>query len=102
MEVLNSTTFDKVIQEREWVVVDFWAEWCRPCLMLAPIFEQVASEMPDMTFAKINVDEETNLATRYGISSIPAIILFHNGKPIATHVGTISKDRLKTWLQSHR
>ncbi|URA11069.1 thioredoxin [Thermospira aquatica] len=102
MEVLQSSNFEKTIQTKEWVIVDFWAEWCRPCLMLAPIFEQTAQEMPDITFAKVNVDEEGELAMRFGISSIPALILFHKGQPVATHVGTISKERLKQWIQSHR
>ncbi|MCX7882404.1 MAG: thioredoxin [Brevinematales bacterium] len=102
MEVLKAENFDKVLQQNEWVVVDFWAEWCKPCLMLAPIFEGVSQEMPEVTFAKVNVDEEGDLAIRYGISSIPALILFHRGQPVATHVGTISKERLKEWIQNHR
>jgi len=102
MEVLQSGNFAQVIEANEWVLVDFWAEWCRPCLMLAPIFEQVAEEMPEVTFAKVNVDEEGDLAIQYGISSIPALILFHKGKPVGTHVGTISKDRLKQWILSYR
>jgi thioredoxin len=99
---LESKNFDQVLKENEWVVADFWAEWCRPCLMLAPIFEQTAAEIPDVLFAKVNVDEEGELAMRFGISSIPALILFHNGQPVATHVGTVSKDRLKQWILSHR
>ncbi|NPV38123.1 Thioredoxin [Brevinematales bacterium NS] len=102
MEVLQSANFEKALKDNEWVLVDFWAEWCRPCLMLAPIFEQTSKEIPDVLFAKVNVDEDGDLAMKYGISSIPALILFHKGQPVATHVGTISKDRLKDWIQSHR
>lgn len=102
MEVIQASNFNQIVSEKEWVVIDFWAGWCRPCLMLAPIFEQTAQEMPEITFAKVNVDEEGELAVQFGISSIPALILFHNGQPVATHVGTISKDRLKQWILSHK
>ncbi|MFN4217155.1 MAG: thioredoxin domain-containing protein, partial [Brevinematales bacterium] len=82
---------------------DVWVRHPTPVLgNIEPIFEQTSKEIPDMLFAKVNVDEEGELAMRYGISSIPALILFHKEQPVATHVGTISKERLKEWIKNHR
>jgi thioredoxin 1 len=69
------------------VLVDFWAEWCGPCQMLNPIIEEIASEKPEVKIVKVNVDEEIDLAAQYNISSIPAIMIFDNGKPIKTIIG---------------
>lgn len=69
------------------VLVDFWAEWCGPCQMLNPIIEEIASEKPDVKIVKVDVDEEIDLAAQYNISSIPAIMIFDNGKPIKTIIG---------------
>ena len=80
------------------VVVDFWAGWCGPCRMLAPVLEELAAEKPDVKFCKVNVDEQSGIAAAFGISSIPTVIRFENGKPIARHVGYAQKADLARGL----
>lgn len=73
------------------VVCDFWASWCGPCRMLAPVMEELAAERPDVKFFKVNVDEESDLAAAFGISSIPAVFRLDDGKATARHVGYAGK-----------
>lgn len=75
------------------VLVDFWATWCGPCRMLAPVIEKIAEENGErVKVGKVNVDEEPGLAARFGISSIPTVILFENGQPVKTMVGYRPKE----------
>jgi thioredoxin 1 len=93
------------------VVVDFWAEWCGPCLAFAPVFEEVASEMANekasaeergtVKFAKLNVDENPSVAQKYGIMSIPTIVLFKDGEEVARQMGAMPKPMFKGWLESN-
>lgn len=84
------------------VVVDFWAEWCGPCKMIAPALEEIASEMGDkVKIAKLNVDENQETAMKYGIRSIPTLILFKAGEPASTQVGAVPKGRLADWISSN-
>lgn len=83
------------------VLVDFWAEWCGPCRQLAPILDQVSAEMGDkVTVAKVNIDENPEAPTKYGVRGIPTMILFKNGQPVATKVGSLPKSQIVEWLQS--
>ncbi|MGZ0214560.1 MAG: thioredoxin [Acidimicrobiales bacterium] len=92
---LDESTFDETIGSSETpVLVDFWAEWCGPCKMIAPILEEIALEQKGLTIAKVNVDDSPDLARRYGIMSIPALILFQNGEPAKTMVGAKPKSAL--------
>ena len=92
---LDESTFDETIGSSETpVLVDFWAEWCGPCKMIAPILEEIATEEQGLSIAKVNVDESPDLARRYGIMSIPALILFQNGEPAKTMVGAKPKSVL--------
>ena len=89
---LNETSFkEKVINSNEIVLVDFWAIWCGPCRMLAPVMEEIAKEV---TVYKVNVDECANLASEYRINSIPCVIAFQNGKEIARSIGLKSKEEI--------
>ena len=89
-EVLNS---DKP------VLVDFWAQWCGPCRMLGPIIEEIANDYEGkVKVGKVNVDEQPNLASKYGIASIPTVIVFKNGKPEKTLVGLRSKNEIEKLL----
>ncbi|NCG41426.1 MAG: thioredoxin [Actinobacteria bacterium] len=92
---LDESTFDETIGSSETpVLVDFWAERCGPCKMIAPILEEIATEEQGLSIAKVNVDESPDLARRYGIMSIPALILFQNGEPAKTMVGAKPKSAL--------
>ena len=80
------------------VLVDFWAEWCGPCKMIAPALEEISDERSDVVIAKINIDENPEAPTRYGVRGIPTMILFRNGEPAATKVGALPKQQIKTWI----
>lgn len=81
------------------VLVDFWAEWCGPCRMLAPVLEEVAgAREADLAVGKVNVDEEPELAARFGILSIPTLILFDGGEPVKKTIGYLSRPELDEFL----
>lgn len=83
------------------VLVDFWAEWCGPCKMIAPALEEIALEFKGrVTVAKVNIDDNPMSPTTYGIRSIPTMILFKDGKPIGTKVGLAPPSELKAWVES--
>ena len=98
----STAAFDKHIGRDDIpVVVDFWAEWCGPCKMMAPVYEKVAAEMePAMRFLKVDTDREQQLAARYGIRGIPTMMVFRGGKPVAHRAGAIDAATLKAWLAS--
>ena len=84
------------------ILVDFWAEWCGPCRMVAPVLEQIADEMHGkVRIGKVNVDEESSLAGRYGIQSIPTLLLFKDGRVVDQYIGATSRDVLVKMLQKH-
>jgi thioredoxin 1 len=98
---LTDESFDKeVLKSDKPVVVDFWAEWCGPCKMLGPRFEELSKEMTHVKFCKVNVDESEASAAKFGIRSIPTLIIFKGGKPIGQIVGAMSKDALKERIET--
>ena len=98
MEV-NASNFKEFTGEKDrLVVLDFWAEWCGPCRMLAPVLEEIGTEYPEVAFGKVNVDEEAGLAQMFGIVSIPTLVFMKNGKIIKKSVGYLDADGLRAVL----
>lgn len=97
---VSDASFDAdVINASQPVLVDYWAAWCGPCKMIAPILEEVANEYAGrLTVAKLNVDENQDTATKYGIRGIPTLMLFKDGQAAATKVGALSKSQLTAFL----
>lgn len=92
---VTKENFDQEItRASETVLVDFWAAWCMPCKMLAPAIDAIAAERPDVKVCKINIDEQQELAIRFGIMSIPTVMVFKNGEVAGKSIGLVSKDDL--------
>lgn len=99
--ILTSENFEnEVLKSDKNVLVDFWASWCGPCKMLAPTIEAIAEENHSFKVGKVNVDDEPDLAEAFGISSIPTLILFKDGKAADMIVGLRSKDEIVKWAES--
>ena len=100
---VTDTSFENdVLKATGPVLVDFWAEWCGPCKMIAPFLEDIAAEMTGkVTIAKINIDENPQTPTKYGVHGIPTLMLFKNGNVEAQKVGALSKSQLTAFLDSN-
>lgn len=101
---LNNTNFDEVVVNSDIpVIVDFWAPWCGPCKMMAPNFERAATKFPLKTlFAKVNTEEEQNLGARFGIRSIPTLIIFKDGKEVHRASGALDENSLTQLVSQFR
>jgi thioredoxin 1 len=99
---VTDASFDAdVLRAQGPVLVDFWAEWCGPCKMIAPHLEELASEMKGkVTVAKINIDENPQTPMKYGVKGIPTLILFKSGQVAATKIGALAKSKLLEWVES--
>ena len=96
---VTESTFDEVvIKSEQAVLVDFWAEWCGPCHAVAPVLDRIVDEHEDVKLVKVNIDEEQGLAQRYGVASIPTMILFKAGEPAAAAIGAQPKGALERAL----
>ncbi len=102
---VNDSNFDtEVLKKKGGVLVDFWAEWCGPCQMIAPVLHEVAENKKyagKVIVAKLNVDENSEIPKQYGIRSIPALLLFKEGEHVATKVGALSKTQLEDFLDTN-
>ncbi|UQZ33282.1 thioredoxin [Paenibacillus sp. PK3_47] len=100
---VSDQTFGNEVEGQGTVVVDFWAPWCGPCKMLAPILDELSSELGDsVKIAKLNVDENPETASRFGVMSIPTLIFFKDGQPVDKVVGLNSKESLKNIVAKHQ
>lgn len=98
---ISDTSFDSdVLHADRPVLVDFWADWCGPCKMIAPSLEEISDEMADqVTITKANLDDAPEAASKYGIRSIPNLVLFHKGEEVARFSRAARKSELKAWLE---
>ena len=101
MEItLTKENYKEIVENADKpVLIDFWATWCGPCKMIAPIVEQVAEERTDITVCKVNVDEQMALAQQFGVTSIPLLVLFKDGKPVAKSLGYRPKEEIVQLLK---
>jgi len=98
-EIITEATFDtEVLGSEQPIIVDFWAEWCGPCHAVAPVLDDIVAEREGIRLAKVNIDEEPALAERFGILSIPAIVLFEGGEPKAAALGAQPRKALEKAL----
>jgi thioredoxin 1 len=97
--VTDSNFQAEVIESEQPVLVDFWAPWCGPCRVVAPVLEEISSERDDLRIVKLNVDENQQTAAQFGVLSIPTMILFKNGAPAKTIIGAYPKKKLEAELE---
>lgn len=102
VQTFDSAAFKAAMERKETLVVDFWASWCGPCRMLAPVMEQVSEELSDKaTFVKIDVDDNPDLAREYSIMSIPCVMVFKNGELAGKNVGFGAKAAMKEFIEKY-
>ncbi|MGO2339508.1 MAG: thioredoxin [Psychrobacter sp.] len=98
---MNTQTANKIIHKNDVLtIVDFWASWCQPCIIMAPQFKKAASQLPQVVFAKIQTDKYEQAAAPYNIRSLPTMVAFKHGKEIARQSGALPSDQIVRWVQS--
>jgi thioredoxin 1 len=99
LTVTDSNFEQEVLKSDKPVLVDFWASWCGPCKAIAPVLEELAEELSgQVAIAKVNIDENQDMAVRYRVRSIPTLLLFKGGQVVDTQVGSLPKAQLKAWM----
>ena len=100
MQITKDNFEEEVLNSAQPVLIDFWAEWCAPCRMLAPVIDEISEENNGIKVGKINVDEEMALALEYSVSSIPMLLLFKDGKPVGKTIGLQSKEEIMQMIEA--
>ena len=102
VRAVTDSEFEATIGGNEWVLVDFWAEWCGPCKMIGPALEEISDEMEgDVRITKLNIDENPSTPQKYGVRGIPTLLLFRNGEVVAEKVGALPKNQLSEWISQN-
>lgn len=102
-KVFTDKTFQQEIEKSDFVLVDFWAEWCGPCRMVAPVLDEISNEMSDqLVVAKVDIDENPESPTKYGVRSVPTLCLFKKGELVSTKVGALPKNALMEWIRENQ
>ncbi|MGN0902216.1 MAG: thioredoxin [Succinivibrio sp.] len=98
---INDNQFEtEVLNSDKLVLVDFWATWCGPCKMIGPYLEELAEELPDVKIVKVDIDKNSAYATKYGVMSIPNLLLFKKGEIVNRQIGALPKSELKAFIES--
>lgn len=97
----NEENFNELIS-KDLVLVDFFATWCGPCRMLGPVLDEIANDRSDFDIVKIDIDESSDLARQYGVMSVPTLILFKNGTPVAKATGYLPKEPIMDWINKNK
>ena len=99
--ITDSDFESEVLKSDNPVLIDFWAEWCGPCKVLGPVIDEVSSEISEVKFTKLNIDENPETAPKYGIRGIPTMLMFKDGELKSTKVGATTKSNLKSWIEEN-
>lgn len=95
---ITEDDIEEIQNSEKTYVIDFWAEWCQPCHQLAPEFEQVAEEMEDLEFGKVDMEENQKIGVEYGVRSLPTILIIQNGEEVARKSGALKAEELRDWI----
>lgn len=98
-EITTANFQDEVVNNKETVLIDFWATWCGPCRMLSPIVDDVAATHPELKVGKVNIDEQPDLANQFNVMSIPTLIVFKDGQKVNESVGLVAKEKIEELIK---